>query len=101
MKTSFSPEKFEYKKLNYFEESIEHSIYLNEKNSYISQGILVCFCPPIIFASCYKKLVFLLQLPIIDTRQARKNLVTRFKKLATRLKHAVKIFSAVEILPNF
>ena len=45
-----------------------------------------CFYPCIIFAHCYKKLVFLPQLSIIDTRQARKNLTTKFKNLATRIK---------------
>ena len=48
-----------------------------------SQRILAYFCPRIIFA--HLKLVFLPQLSI-DARQARKNLTTKDKSLATGLK---------------
>jgi len=47
------------------------------KDIFFSQGILAYFYPRIIFARCYKKLVFLPQLSITDTRQARKNLTTK------------------------
>ena len=58
---------------------------INVKNT-CSQEILAYFCPLIIFARCYKELVFLPQLSIIYTRQARKNLTTKDKNLATRIK---------------
>ena len=48
-----------------------------------------------------KKLVFLPKLSIIDTRQARKNLTKKKQNLGTRIKQAVKIFSAVRILPFY
>ena len=38
------------------------------------------------FARCYLKLVFLPQLSIIDTRQAKKNLTIKDKNLLTRIK---------------
>ena len=49
-------------------------------------GNIGVFFPRIIFARCYKKLVFLPQLSVKDTRQAREHLTTKFKNLATRLK---------------
>ena len=51
-----------------------------------SQGILAYFCLRIIFVCCYLKLVFLPQLSIKDTRQARKILTLKDKNLATGIK---------------
>ena len=52
----------------------------------IQSGNIGVFLSRIIFARNYKKLVFLPQLSIIDTRQARKNLTIKDKNLATRIK---------------
>ena len=45
----------------------------------LQSGNIGVFLSRIIFARNYKKLVFLPQLSIIDTRQARKNLATKLK----------------------
>ena len=60
------------------------------KSITISHGILACFCPCIIFARCYKKLVFLPQLSVIDTtRQARKKLNDKDVLLHTRTRSSI------------
>ena len=59
------------------------------------------FCPHYVIAQCCKKLVFLPELSLLDTRLTRNNLTTKFKTLATNLWGAVKIFSVVKIAPNF
>ena len=45
--------------------------------------------------------MFLPQLLIVDNRQTRKNLTTKFKNLATRLEQAVELFNMVETSPKF
>ena len=67
-------------KLHFFQSVFQIKILLKTHHQPTdSQEILACFCPHIIFAYCCKKLVFLPQLSIMDTGQARKNLATRLK----------------------